>query len=83
MNLTQACMLISFLSLIWAWGDTWAQRVKVTDMAWMYKPSVHGDDYKAKCLELFRDYKVKFWMSTAVSLIYIGFAWYYFDKGAL
>ena len=63
-------LLVSTLMVCWMWGTTYSARRAVVDMAWLYKPSIHGDDYKANCLAKWREYKgILYWTSIVTFVV--------------
>lgn len=76
MTFVTACLLMSTCALISCWWIVVNKRIKVVDMAWMYKPNIHGDEYKQECLDLWQDYKHKLFITVVLTAM-MAFSWYY------
>jgi len=67
---------LSGLGVLFMWFAVWQARMEVVDMASLYKPSIHGDQYKAKCLNLYRRYKKHFFFTGATTVVYLCLVWH-------
>lgn len=83
MSLVQAGLVLSLLCICYLWGMTYSRRVEVVDMSWLYKPAIHGDDYKARCLQLWREYKGMRLYSGIVTLVWVVTFMEQYSKGAV